>query len=615
MSIIHFGDYIKILRDRKALTQYSIATDYHNVTQSRWESGTHLPRKIEYNYFEDQPMNIIAMRWDLIRALDKNAVARTSELLNEMERFPNMDAPVNKQFIFSQKARLWEQEDKPPNNILELIIEALAQTFHMPDTSIPGTTPLLYEEPELFHTLARMRAKNGNLNEAIRVLQSLETNLSLLPAWDKDKERQSVPVLLSLTRVLQQAGNYNEAEAAGQRGIDLSATRRQGLHIPDFLYLQAQARYAQNVDCTHQLRCAYFCYTLLNKIEAAEELRRIARIKMKVDIDTYGVEKLTHTVPSHSIQNRDDIQECKTLGELLRTLRENAGLSLQAIAEGICSYKVLSKIERDDIQGKMQYIIPLMQRLGRDAFIYFPFPLRKDDFINMQIKEKIHMLQTRGDYKKAAQLVDFLRDKKDFKTRTNLQFIKRVDALYFNEENPDAHEEYINRLLEALHITCPQFNERDIERYPLTHDEIILINALAGHYLTMGDYERSANIFERLINNLRHMYVDKSEQARMYTTVLFNYSTCLGRANQINKAMRLIEEGLEVDQEWGCLFGLSELTFNKAYNLFKLGEEEKSVPYFMQAYYGVTTLLQYGFKQHQKIARDFIKEHFGINLD
>ena len=253
MAIVDYGNYIQALRYRKLLTQNKTAEKLkkHSSTQSRVEAGKQLPMKKnaaddEFVFFplDNQPMDVLAKRQDVIYALDKNEIIKASVLLNEMKCLPNMDTPVNKQFLYSQEARLLEQQGKPAPFIREMVIKGLALTFNKPDKTVPGTTALLYEEPELFHTLARTHAQSGNLTEAIRVLKSLEDNFNMLPTWDKDKERRAVPVLLSLARCQWQAGLYNEAEATCRRGIDLSATRRRGLHIPDFLYIQAQLQQA-----------------------------------------------------------------------------------------------------------------------------------------------------------------------------------------------------------------------------------------------------------------------------------------------------------------------------------------------------------------------------------
>jgi len=369
------------------------------------------------------------------------------------------------------------------------------------------------------------------------------------------------------------------------------------------------------MDNTLLLHCAYFCYTLLYKFNEAEALRTTAQDAMGVTIRTYGVNQLPYNVKEVVYAPHDEIKDCNSIGMLIRTLREQAGLTLHKLAKGICSPANLGKIELDDIQGKMQYVVPLLQRLGRDAHIYCPFHLRKEDFLNVQMQDNIHMLQTRGDYEKSTQLLEKLRDKKAYQSRANLQFIKRVEALNFNRKNPEAKDEYISMLLEALHITCPQYNERDIDRYPLTHDEIILINSLACYYTNTKEYIRSANMFESLLYNLQNAYVDKSEKSKMYGTVIYNYTRCLGRMGQREEALKIIEDGLEFDREWGCLFGLSELTFNKAYNIYMLEDNEKSVPYFMQAYYGITALVKYGFVEHQQIAKNFMKEHLNIIFD
>ena len=53
--------------------------------------------------------------------------------------------------------------------ILPLVKEGLRQTFEDFDETSPGDNVLIFEEPELFHILARLYARLGKIHEAIRI--------------------------------------------------------------------------------------------------------------------------------------------------------------------------------------------------------------------------------------------------------------------------------------------------------------------------------------------------------------------------------------------------------------------------------------------------------------
>ncbi|MCL2187414.1 MAG: helix-turn-helix transcriptional regulator [Defluviitaleaceae bacterium] len=625
MSIMNYSNYIETLRQRKGMSQADFAEELgiHSVTQSRVEAGGYmLARKksatnaLIYAHLENQNLDVLAKRHYIITALDKGEIGEVDSLLAEMEALPTFETPINKQFIFSQRACVWEQQGHDAAKIMPLIKEGLQQTFFDLEKINLKKSALLFEEPELLHTLARIYAKLNNTTEAMHILQALGANLTRYNASDKDSERKTVPILHSLAKIQLQAQLYDDAIHTCKQGFHYSATRHHGLHAPDFLFMQAQAQHALQVGgCALLLRNAYFCYTMLHKRKDAEAVRTWARDKADIIINTYGVDKLACPPRVFKPYAWGALAPYTTMGHMIKTLREKAGYTLKQLTQGICSPPTLHRIENDEIINNIQYLEPIMQRLGRDAYLLAPYFLKQEDFLNLQMKENIHMLCTVGDYKKAAELLNILKTKKGWQSHTNLQFIKRVELTFFiidqNEPLPDT----LIKILDTLHITCPKFNENHIARYPLTHDETVLIDMLAGYYTDIKDYNRAAKIYERLLNNMRNTYEDETEKARMYASVLFNYSRCLGRMGRRFDALGIVQEGIDFERDRERLTVLPGLLFNNACNLYELGKKEESLPYFAQAYYGVTTFVNYGRAEHQKISQRVAMERFSFTFD
>ncbi|MCL2189501.1 MAG: helix-turn-helix transcriptional regulator [Defluviitaleaceae bacterium] len=621
MSIVNYSEYIKQLRLRKQMTQDKAAEGmgYHVVSLSRVETGVHLPRaaklpkgELAFSHLDDQSMDVLAERHRLITALDKHETREAAQILAELEVLPNFDTPVNKQFILSQKARLLEQQGQPPEAVMPLVQEGLRQTYGEAEIEITENTAHILEEAPLFHTMARTYRRMGDLPQAIRILKALESSISKLPTWDKDREKQQVPVLLTLAQCQLQIKDYDEAVQTCIRGFDYSATRSQGLCAPNFLYIQAKAKHAlQHNDYAPLLRNAYFCYTMLHKKEAAEELLAAAA-NMGVIINTYGVDKLEYAPRPKAVYARGELANYKNIGEMIKDLRKKARLTLAELSQGICGVANLQKIETGAIQGKMQYIVPIMQRLGRDAYLYCPFYLKREDFLNAQMQENIYMLQVMGDYKKAAKLINRLKKKKGYDKSANLQFIKMVEALNFSAMQEEPSDAYPDMIMKVLYITCPKFDEHNIESYPLTQNETILIGELANYYVDIQDYTRAAKMYNCLLNNIRKTDIDETEKACIYAALVYNYSRCLGRMGKRHDALFILDEAIDFDRDRERLFLLPELLFNKAYNLYELGKKEESLPCFAQAYYGVVTFIKYGLAEHEKIIKRVIYERFKL---
>ena len=168
-------------------------------------------------------------------------------------------------------------------------------------------------------------------------------------------------------------------------------------------------------------------------------------------------------------------------------------------------------------------------------------------------------------------------------------------------------------LLNALKITYPNYNENNIGTYPLSFTELFILNNHAMNLSDIGCSAEAVVIYEELIKKI-YNFNDDYEKERMYSPVLINYSTCLGRLERRREALAIIEKGESFNSEQKCLFVLPGLYFNKGYNLFKLGDKEVSIPYFIMAYYGNSMFARYGKSIHLSAVEKFIIEEMNINL-
>jgi len=201
------------------------------------------------------------------------------------------------------------------------------------------------------------------------------------------------------------------------------------------------------------------------------------------------------------------------------------------------------------------------------------------------------------------------------KHRVNVQFIKMIRAILFAVGCSGPNAEYPVMLLDALKITCPDFDERNIEKYRLTFYETAIITQYARYFGDAGDPKHAVDIFRRLRHNLTTNYADEVMRSRMFSIIITDYSTCLGRANQRNEALAVISEGEQFERYHGRLTMLADLTFNKAYNMYMLGKEKESLPYFALSYYSASMFSEYGRADDQKTIKDFVETHFNLEFD
>ena len=118
-----------------------------------------------------------------------------------------------------------------------------------------------------------------------------------------------------------------------------------------------------------------------------------------------------------------------------------------------------------------------------------------------------------------------------------------------------------------------------------------------------------------MLNNLNSKCEDEFEKSRTYATILFNYSSVLGSLKRREEALMVISEGELYERMHRRLIDLPGLTYNKGFNFEKLGEKEKSLPYFILAYYGTRMFADYGHAPYLPIMKETIQEAFDLIAD
>jgi len=632
---MYFGQTLKELRQRKGWQQERLLDElsYYMPVLHRLEKGDQLPRddsilhvldalnapmdELICPHLENQPMDAYILCHNLAQALDSRDLEQAQSLYDEISAIEGFEYDaVNRQLLYSHKARILEQQGKTVDEIMLLVISGIKETFEDFDEKSPGKNVLLFEEPELFHTLARLYARKGQLSDAIRILKETKDGLQRFPTGERERDKRFTPIMLSLADCQLETGAYEDAIDTCDLGFHTSVIRTVGESAPDFIFKKVQALTSLNryQECSPLIKLAYAGYMLLGEKEKAEHVLTIAQNELGISINTYGMDKLDIPPVKRIPYARGAVPACKSIGEMINVLRRAAKISLKELSQGICSIANLSKIESNTIKGHVHHIEPILQRLGRDPLLYCNFFLRKDDFKARELRDLIHLHLVTGKNDDAATALDELKKYDSYKEKANLQFIRRIEALLFGVDNGMQHPQMEQILLDALKLTWPDFDEEDINHKPLTLDESVLINCLAIHCSTIGNLKRASKIYEALIYNMNKRYVDEYEKARMYSSVMFNYSTCLGKLDRRRDALEIIEEAEEFERKRGALTPLPLLIANKAYNLYERSEKEKSLAYFAMAHYGFMMFEDYGRAINIPISQRLIMERFGFEI-
>jgi len=633
------GTLIKLVRERKKMSQDlllakdSLRDEGYDVTNiSRIENIRQNPRpenilklmeSLELAiptffcpHLTEQTVDIFSKRdriLSLLHVSSNKAVEEAEVLVHELEQIRGFDSFVNYQFILRCKAQLNEIRVFSASETLALVQEGIQITYKEFDEFNFEGDLLIFEEAALLHMMALAYSRLGERNRAIALLRRILEGISRLSEDSPEKESNFAIISLSLAEFLVQEKLYDEALEVCLTGDDVSIKRNNGAHTPDFLFSRAIcSHYLGDADsCRKNLQLAYFGYYLLRKQNEADKVRKFASEVVQYDIITYDVDNLRLEEIDISIKH-GGLSACASIGELIRNLRKKAKLTQVRLCAGICKQPALAKMEKDKIPPNIYFLEAIMQRLGRDINKYFCLFPSVDDFADKLVRDEITKCVANLKFEEASALLEKLKFGKGYKKKgLGKQFILEAEATILASKEGYDNLEYMSMLKNALTITKPQFDEREVDRYRLTYTEITIINQMAIHYCEAREISRGIKLFERLRDSINYFYIDEHEKVRSYVTVLYNYSKYLGIAKRFDDALEIVTEGEELAVKHKQMILLPSFAVNRAWCLYQLGKKEKSVPYFAMAYFGALII---GEKDSAPTVAEFVREHLEMEL-
>ena len=625
---------IRDMRYRKQMQQRMLQEDELGNTITRIEGGKHEPlhstlsktmdimgMPVEtyfYPYLENVSTDVFALRDHILYLLEQAeeqplALEEAKKLTAKMQTMGNFSKGINRQMILSLQTRILALEGQDPAKIITLAIEGILETYPEYNQQTFDDNILLFEESTLKHSAAKALAIIDP-PAAIQQLQKISAGIERLHGDDKDKERRLPPVMLDLAQLLAKTGDYPQALAVCEQGLEVSKRRNGGKHMPDFAYIKAIALEAQGwkKEAEELLMQAYYGFIAMRRPQKAAQVQAHAQ-KMGITLKTYGVENLPSKMPAVTFEYGKYIP-ATSVSSLIRNLRFDADIDQKTLYQGICSRAAFERFMRGETQGKVYHLEPFFQRFGRDLDKYLDTFLSRDEFAGKQLRDKAFTLTANGRYEEAQICLDQLKKRKDFKKDINLQFVKMEEAtIHSGLVGRDA--KHMELLKQAWAITMgglDPMNDYAIAQTRLTHNEIIIVNQIAINMCKNGEIYKGACLLKSLMESMDRFYVDDSEKKRMYPTLMYNYNNQQESLNWNQETLDFAIKGEELCLKYSNLTLMPGFMSNRGCALFKLNEKEKSLPYLVVAHY-VAALL--GDTRDKASIRNYVKENFDIGLD
>ena len=305
------------------------------------------------------------------------------------------------------------------------------------------------------------------------------------------------------------------------------------------------------------------------------------------------------------------------IGTYIRQKRLDKGWTQEKLCRGVCNAATLSRIENNERMPSVSVVKALLQKLGLPDGQFFAL-LGKDDIAIEKLQKDIltdNLQLRRAAQPQRAEIRERILEKLEKlenlggeDNRFVQQFVGSARASAGRRDGPYSYEERLEMLLEAIRLTIPRFDVKNIADFQYSLIEIIIVNQIALTYAKHGDRKKATSIFRRLLQYIERYNRNLDKYPGQFCMVAHNCAINFAAEKQYPESVALAEKGQRVCVETGDYQFLPGFLAIQAECHFFLGNMEKSIDFYNQAYYLYKAL---GDNVNLAIITREMMEHFG----
>lgn len=260
------------------------------------------------------------------------------------------------------------------------------------------------------------------------------------------------------------------------------------------------------------------------------------------------------------------------VGQKIKELRKQIGLSQEELASGICTQAQISKIEKGDVYPYASTLYLISQRLGVDVNYFFDIGMTpRLDYV----EEVIHQLKiarrTRN-YEEMQQIVKMEEKNPLFiQNKKNHQLILWHKGIYEYEKNKNLEKatDLFKQAIALTHTTDKIFSERELE----------ILSSLGVLYMDDEQYDKAFSLLQKALDHLIALpfLTDKTLRTRL----TYNFGRVLTRLERYEESINYCREAIKWCLANDQLYALADLYYHLGYN-FELLEDYDSAILFIE---------------------------------
>lgn len=276
------------------------------------------------------------------------------------------------------------------------------------------------------------------------------------------------------------------------------------------------------------------------------------------------------------------------IGEVIKRKRKELGLTQEELCEGICEPSTISRIESGKQVPAKNKLDALLQRLDLPGDRYYAL-LSKNELEISNLQSQIISCNVSKNKRDGLQYLKKLEEIVSEDDHLIRQFILRSKTAfgYLDGEDirPYTFDEKEKMLFEALYLTVPKFDIKEIDKNYYTVEEIKIINQIALNYSDAGQNKKAIDVYNQLLKYIEKHLMNLKESNGLVILISYNCSRSLYLEKRYEESIAAANLGLEVSIEERCTSCLGGLLSLLGHAFHAEGRLEESKKYFYQSFY------------------------------
>lgn len=282
------------------------------------------------------------------------------------------------------------------------------------------------------------------------------------------------------------------------------------------------------------------------------------------------------------------------IGEAVKRKREELGLTQEQVCLGICDICTMSRLENHRQMPSHRTLVAILQRLGMPEDRYYALlsdrEVELERMENEIVRSAVRFERATGEDRsalreEALKMLAELERLAGPEDRLARQLVLRSRVLLGKPEGRWPLEQSVPMLLEAIRLTAPRFDPEDLGRGPYTDREMKIVNQMAQEYIFAGEYAEAAGLLDQLLRYAQGHLRDIPPVRARIPLICHNYAIALAYLQRYEDARNIAEIGREICVNSRYTNFLPDLLATIAECSHFLGDDEKSLTNYRQAYY------------------------------